>query len=107
MGFDSWKKGGRHFSCAFTIKGQFNITDSLDKKKLLFRVNITLYIRMLVTDNNKATYCDQSRYIQATQYHMKWKYLPDDDRVENSNTCNKYEYDIQQISELNALRTTY
>jgi len=56
---------------------------------------------------NEATYCEQSRHIQATQYHMKWKNLPDDDCVENSNTCKKEEYDVQQISGLNAMRTTY
>ena len=41
MGFDSWKKEGRYFSCSFIMKGQFNIIDSWAKKKRLFRVNIT------------------------------------------------------------------
>ena len=82
------------------MKGQFNIIDSWAKMKRLFRIKITLFIWMLVCDINKATYCNQFRHIQATQYHMKWNNLPDEDSVENSNTCKKDEYDIQQISEL-------
>jgi hypothetical protein len=90
------------------MKGQFTVIDSWAKKKRLFRVNITLFIWMLVSDITKTIYCDQSCHIQATQYHMKWKYLPDGDSAENSNTCcKKYEYDIQQIRELHALRTAY
>jgi hypothetical protein len=87
MGFDSWKKEGRHFSCTFIMKGQFTIIDSLVKKKCLFAANITLFISVLLSDINTATYCDQSLHIKATQYHMKWKYLPDGDRMENSNNC--------------------
>ena len=71
------------------MKWQFSIIDSWAKMKRLFRVNITLFIWILLSDINKVTYCDQARHIQATHYHMNWKYFPDGDSAENSNICCK------------------